>query len=353
MSSFSDFINNNPIVSTLETNVASYGRRSALRYPLEDDNRYLGRLTFDVVDEEKYRAQLGDDFTSLWGSIGNFFDGAFGGIFGETFTDFFNGLFSNDEAASAGISSFYGNQNLSNRSNPGSYAVANDFPRISLYLPQALAIQDGVGYDNNMALGRIGAGVETALSSGAGAMEVGAAITSGAMESFGAIAGGKISPEVASIMAANRLSVINENAGAAARLTTGLTTNPNVRTLFRDVPIRQFTFTFTLIATSSTEADQIENIIKAFRTEMYPEKIQAAGIDYAYRFPRRFLIRATYNNKEWPGIRFLPTYLQSFNVVYNPNGMGFHRDGKWTEVQITMSFSESRALAKQDIKAGY
>ena len=342
MSSFESFIRNNPLATALETTVASNGRSAGLRYPLEDDNRYLGRLTFDVVDEEKYRVQLGDNFGSLFGSVTDFVEGFFGELFGF-----------NNEAAEAGANSFYGNQNLPTRSSPSSYSVAGDFPRISLYLPQALNIQDGIVYDNNMALGRIGAGVEGVLESGGGPNEAGVAIAAGLSEAAGVFTGGKISPEVASIMAANRLGAVNANAGTAASLATGLTTNPNIRTLFRDVPVRQFSFTFTLIATSSSEANQIENIIKAFRTEMYPEKIQAAGIDYAYRFPRRFLIRASYNNKEWPGIRFLPTYLQSFNTVYNPNGMGFHRDGKWTEVQITMSFSEARALAKQDIKVGY
>ena len=116
---------------------------------------------------------------------------------------------------------------------------------------------------------------------------------------------------------------------------------------------KNISFSFTLIATSGDEARVIEEIIKGFRTELYPEKITAGGIDYAYRFPRRFLIKATYNNKEWPGIKFLPCYLQNFQAVYNPNSMGFHRDGQWSEVQITMSFSESRALAKQDIQQHY
>jgi hypothetical protein len=340
--SFDDFIRNNPNASALERTVSSFGRRPSLSYPLEDDNRYLGKLTFDVVDESKYRVELGDNFSDLWGSAYDFISGIFSGLFG-----------SNDDGVRSAADSFYGNTNLPNKLNPRSFAPAEDFPRISLYLPQALNITDGIGYDNNMALGRIGAGVESALGTGGGAAEVGAAIAAGARETVGGIFGGKITPEVASIMAANRLGTLNSNAGTAARLASGLTTNPNTRTLFRDVPIRQFSFIFTLIATSSSEATQIENIIKAFRTEMYPEKIEAAGIDYAYRFPRRFLIRATYNNKEWPGIRFLPTYLQNLSVVYNPNGMGFHRDGKWTEVQVTMSFSESRALAKQDIEVGY
>ena len=45
--------------------------------------------------------------------------------------------------------------------------------------------------------------------------------------------------------------------------------------------------------------------------------------------------------------------MQSFQATYNPNGMGFHKEGQWNEVHITMSFSESKALSKSDIEVGY
>ena len=45
-------------------------------------------------------------------------------------------------------------------------------------------------------------------------------------------------------------------------------------------------------------------------------------------------------------------YLQSFNAVYNPNGMGMHSDGSFSEFQITMSFTEGTALNRQDVEEG-
>lgn len=316
---------------------------AALKYPLKDDDKYLGRLSFQVVNENEHRVDLGADFTNVFSGAANFASGFFSTIFDTVAS----GAFKGSDKASIRPS-------VTDRS----FNAADDFPKISLYLPQAINIQDAVAYDNNMQLGRIGAGVEGAVSAGGDAASTMSEMGSGAAESIAAMAaaitGGKVSPEVASSITqglAKRYGT--EGAAAAFSLATQTALNPNTRTLFQSVPIRQFSFSFTLIASSADESRVIEEIIRNFRTELYPEKIIAAGIDYAYRFPRRFLIKATYNDKEWPGIKFLPCYLQNFQAVYNPNSMGFHKDGQWSEVQITMSFSESRALAKQDIENHY
>lgn len=311
-----------------------------LKYPLKDDDKYQGRLSFEVVDEDQYKRELSGDFANIF-STGKALVGGF-----------FSSLFSIED-----VNQFQGNSNKDidpNINFDRDLSTDKSFGKISLYLPQAINIQDAVAYDNNMQLGRIGAGVEEAVSGGASAGEVASGVGSAAAETIRALTGGKVSPEAATIISQNLAKRYGtEGAGAALQLATQMSLNPNTRTLFQSVPIRQFSFTFTLIATSAPESSAIENIIKAFRTEIYPESVGSAGIDYAYRFPRRFLIKATYNNREWPGIKFLPCYLQNFQTVYNPNSMGFHKDGQWSEVQITMSFSESRALRKQDIEAHY
>ena len=315
-----------------------FNMASAKTYPLKNDNKYLGRITFEVVDEKP--GELPEDLLNLWGTV----TGTIGG--------FLSGIFGLEEAD---IGEFKGLNNITTApAEPTNFPAAQDFGKITLYLPQALNIQDAVSYDNNVQLGRIGGIVEGGLNSEQGASELGRAIGQGAAETLGALAGGQISPTVASIMAQNRAKTVGlQGASDAVKGSTQVALNPNTRTLFQSVPIRQFSFSFTLIATSKPEADEIENIIEAFRTELYPEEISVGGVDYAYKFPRRFLIRASYDDKEWRGIKFLPCYMQSFIAQYNPNGMGFHKDGKFTEVQITMSFSESKALAKQDIKVGY
>lgn len=308
------------------------------RYPLSDDNKYNARVTFQVVDEKP--SEIPGDILNIVKTGGGLVSGIGEAIFGSDAVADFEGQ---DKETLA-------------PSEPTEFTTASDFGKISLYLPQALNIQDAVTYDNNVSLGRIGAMTEAALAKGSedGAAGLGKAIGLAAAEGVGALFGGKLSPTVATVMAQKRAAKsIDQGVADAIRGSTQVAVNPNNRTLFKSVPIRQFSFTFTLIASSKSEADEIEGIIEAFRTELYPEEISVAGIDFAYKFPRRFIIRAAYNDKEWRGIKFLPCYLQSFTAQYNPNGMGFHRDGKWTEVQINMAFSESKALAKQDIRVGY
>ena len=146
---------------------------------------------------------------------------------------------------------------------------------------------------------------------------------------------------------------IGDVAGGAVRSATRLTTNPNTRSIFKDVPIRNFSFAFQLVPTSRAEARIIEKIIKTFRKELYPEALQAGGINVGYQFPNRFLIKVKYRNTGIPGIRFLPVYMQSFNATYNSATGGMHNDGRFTSVDISMAFTETRAIAKADVREGF
>ena len=221
--------------------------------------------------------------------------------------------------------------------------------KISLYLPKAIQIQDTVSYDNAFQLGLIGGAIE---NSG-----VGAALGAIASEATGAVntllgRTGGMSSDAAGIIAGKVASRLSDAAGGAIRSRTRLTTNPNTRALFKDVPIRNFSFAFQLIPTSRAEARVIEEIIKTFRTELYPEALTAGGVNVGYRFPNRFLIKVAYNNREIKGIRFLPVYMQSFNATYNSATGGMHSDGRFSAVDISMAFTETRAIAKADVEKG-
>ena len=144
--------------------------------------------------------------------------------------------------------------------------------------------------------------------------------------------------------------------GIRAAITTATQTgiNPGTRLLFDKPNIRQFSFTFKLIATSAQEADQIESIIKVFRSEMYPETINiGAGIPAGYTFPNFFKIEFNMrgSNMKVPALHYC--YLRSAQASYNATSMTFHHDGHPTEVDLTLIFQEYRALSKQDVQRGY
>ena len=333
------------------------------RYPLHNEDDYQGRMVFQVVNEAAERVS-----EINYGGAGTAALNAFGDTV-ATFADAGRAVAgSARNALSEAISGESFNTSSSslvfNRKN-GEYVGASKnlavLPdrKVTLYLPQAIQIQDAVQYDNNVELGAIGGAMANNLrgsASLASAIEKGSQAANTAIRALSQGNVSAITQEQASIASQAVLKNAGAKGSAAANalsLVTGSTANPNVRTLFRQVPIRNFSFSFSLIPTSRQEAEQIRYIIKFFREELYPEALTVGGIDYGYRFPNRLIIKLTYRNKDIPGAKFLPVYLQSFNTVYNANGMGMHSDGNWTEAQITMNFTETKPLAKQDIERGY
>ena len=378
-----------PHVQELYDRQSKTERGSKMVYPLENQSDYLGKITFTPVVETGIEVPNLNLMELAEGAIGiakkalEEFDV---GDAGNAIINFAKKhLLSGDADAADGPSNngagqvsdniktntFFGaasGQTAVSNSAGGNAAEAklslDTDSRIALYLPRAIQIQDTVSYDNAFQLGLIGGAIEKGLApGGGGAMAAIAGTVAGeaagmANSMLGTSIGGGagLSKNAAGILAgkiAARAPGIGDIAGGAVRGATRLTTNPNTRALFKDVPIRNFSFAFQLVPTSRAEARIIEKIIKTFRKELYPEALQAGGINVGYQFPNRFLIKVKYKNKQIPGIRFLPVYMQSFNATYNSATGGMHNDGRFTSVDISMAFTETRAIAKADVREGY
>ena len=231
---------------------------------------------------------------------------------------------------------------------------ADGVPIMELYFPQSLTFNDDVNY-NQVDLGPAGLTGLAAINNGKSLLNaVGKGISEG-VESIFNLARGTLSAEAAQVAGARAAQFIPRE-GVRAAITTAIQTgvNPGTRLLFDKPNIRQFSFTFKLIATSAQEASQIEAIIKTFRMEMYPETINiGAGIPAGYKFPNLFKIEFNMRgaNMKVPALQFC--YLRSAQASYNATSMTFHDDGHPTEVDLTLVFQEYRALSKQDIQGGY
>jgi len=366
-----------------------------LVYPLNNQKEYLGRITFEVIEEKRYdvlgelqslsdgtalkkikdlgaawgeeikdkasdvTAFLGDQIQQLTGNdipSNDASAGARRGAGGKSQLEAEQAKFKREQAdRDTAQKSLYGNLQPTLGFNRKTINLTGD--KIALYLPSAIQIQDTVSYEN-MELGLIGGAVLEGASAGTGAAAGALAAVAGEVGAAFNVLSGKgegLSRDAAGLLAGKGAAKFLGNTGApgAVRSATGVTTNPNIRALFKQVPLRTFSFTFALIPTSQAEAIEIEKIIKKFRTELYPENLEAGGIHVGYRFPNRFLIKVKYKNTEIPGIKFLPVYLQSFNATYNSNGMGMHADGRFQGANISLTFTESRAMAKGDVREGY
>jgi len=223
--------------------------------------------------------------------------------------------------------------------------------KCTLYLPMSMGFQDRVTY-NNVDLGILGAGTETALQAGG---DLYPALKKAFFDSFSGIGDminyglGSPGAQVAAMRIASKL---NTGVAGAISSTTGIALNPNKRAILAGPEIRTFRFTFKMIPDSHEEAEEVKRIVRFFREEMYPESQREAGINATFRYPSIFDIQMKYKNKD-VATSIKPSYLTDVAVVYNQSSMAFHSDGNFQETDITLTFTETVALTAQDIVDGY
>lgn len=231
-----------------------------------------------------------------------------------------------------------------------------------LYMPANISFQGGASYNTGVQIGAVGAMGLKALTSGAGVSgAIGDMVgTAGKTLSQGLKGSGK-SPAVNLAVNAVLQKAENVPGGTTLKNVAGLasqvTVNPNSRVIFKGVGHRSFDFTFTMIPTSPQEARAISDIVLFFRTQLYPESIDEAGVSMGYKFPERFYIYMMYDGNQIFH-RIKPSYLKDVNVTYNETKQSFIKyqvkgqEAAYDPVETTMtlSFVESTTLVRQDIE---
>lgn len=230
---------------------------------------------------------------------------------------------------------------------PGSDGTPNakfTSQQINLYLPQGVQYADRVVYEN----ADLGA--------------VGGAVADGQAPDDFSLPSEQLSDKGIQGMLVNSIvGTFSAKAGEVSRARTKVAPNPNTRALFKQVGLRTFSFQFKLVPVNEQEAQTIESIIKVFRTELYPSLIMAEGlgIDAAlgYNFPDRFTIEQFYGEERTRAQKIAPAYLDSFTTNYNTTNQTFFRGNSgahyFSEVDIAMTFTESKTLSRVDIGKGF
>jgi len=221
-----------------------------------------------------------------------------------------------------------------------------DMGFVKLPLRQQLQFTDRLDYQN-ADLGLINGAIETAASSGQSA--VGSSVKA-ILQSSGAFLTGGPTPQVSAVVLKGL-----ETAGLPSTgLSSGsrISSNPNSRTLFKSSVIRNFAFSFSLVARNPKEAEEIKKIIKFFRISCYPDLITLGNIPAGYIFPDLFDIFIEYRGKPI-ATRILPCYLTTIDITYNTPTTGMHADGNFTEIGLNLTFTEAFALNRARINQGY
>ena len=236
-----------------------------------------------------------------------------------------------------------------------------DTSAIKLYMPQALQIADTVNYDA-VDLGLAGGAGLTAMNEGGGLLNaVGSALgeqakSFGQLFGLGSALGINATAEAARVATARAAAKLPADMRNAANIALQVKVNPNTRSTFTGVGVRNFSFTYEFIPTSQQEAETVQKIIRRFREELYPMAIPQdafeAGFPLGYEFPNLFEIKFMHGSKDLPIPQPLLSYLRGVNVTYNPTSASFHRDGQPNAIQMSLNFQEFRSMNKQDVMAG-
>ena len=318
--------------------------RISLKFPIEDENLYKGRIIFKAYKED-YKTLVKTGFDLLDGS-----SIADPNRIPETNLQINRADFV--QANRDRIDKLYKSDADNDTRKPLPKEIGNN-STCTLFLPGALQFQDRIEY-TNVDLNIIGAAAARAITAGGSGKEILKNTLGEALPNFESLQSAfrtGLKSEAAQVAALRVSNKLSPELTGALETSTGVTLNPNRRQTLKGVGIRQFVFTFKLIPTTQQEANEITRIVKFFRSEMYPDT-SAEGLEAALKFPSKFKIRMMYGKKQvTTGI--LPCFLENVNVVYNPTNTGFHSDGEggadFQETDISLSFIEERALTKRDI----
>jgi hypothetical protein len=156
---------------------------------------------------------------------------------------------------------------------------------------------------------------------------------------------------VSDARAAIAASFVPGGAGDYLGLRSGVISNPNTNTTFEGNIIRTFEFTFKLIAQSQQEASIIKKIHETFRYFSYADlNTENSNLFLSYPAPWtiRFIDGTTGQENQYiPGI--WSCYLTTVNSTFNSSSNMYFKDNAPLEVDISLSFQETRVLNRNDL----
>jgi hypothetical protein len=328
----------------------------AFKFPLAQETQYTGRLIFrsidippsdaelvargvnDAVSTQQYRKALAERNAAIADN-----DNGQLSRLSREYTDRKRAEKSFVSQAQDLVNFHQGGDGTQPNTRPPISGNSDDY--VSLYLPQGLQFREAASYDN-IDLGIAGTAVQQGVQSGSSLV---ASMFAAGKEEVSSLVDAFVGGGNAGIAAVRASRYLGDTVQNGVRAGLRITPNPNSRSLFKSIPIREFTFQFKLIPESKKEAEQIRNIIKWFRTAQLPGTISMGNLSVGYTFPNPIDITAEYDGEPIPGTKFLPAYIRDVTVTYNAAGMSFYKGGDWTSVDLSVSFIETAPITAGDI----
>jgi len=148
-------------------------------------------------------------------------------------------------------------------------------------------------------------------------------------------------------------SVMDNPAAKLALNKMGYAFNPQSQVLFQGIDFRTFEMSFTFSPKSAREAQQVQKIIKLFRSYAAPTIVTGAA-GFFYTPPGVFNLSFRKDGAINQNInKITDCVLQSVTVNYAPNGWSSYKDGQPVQTTMDLSFKETVLVDRVKIQQGY
>ena len=318
-----------------------------LSYPLnvENDPQQGHYIIFEIMKQNKAKLKARKE------KIDEIFARGFDILDIKNFSDL------SDEAQrllSAGAEKYNATNNK--QSGPNSLQVAQNATtkmdaHIALYMPPSVQVSYGAKYGET----DIGVMAETANAAIREFMNTKGDLAQGAAELAGAAVGGV--QQGAWNWFKSKLPAGGE---AVLAINSGSIITPRMELMFEGIQRRTFTFNFTFIPKSDTEADMVEKIVKLFKKHMSANygSLGMGGVDGVreMEIPDFFNIKYMHQShpKHNPHLNLIKQcVLTNTTVEYGADQYKSYAGGRPQTTKLNLSFSELEIITKDYIEQGY
>lgn len=130
--------------------------------------------------------------------------------------------------------------------------------------------------------------------------------------------------------------------------------NPNTVTTFTANGVRSFSYAFKFIPKSLPESNELRDVIDTFKRNIYAGTENTSGVSFFLKYPPVWTIKYAVGEAmdENPYIpRIFTCFLTAINTSFNGAAGGtYYSNGAPLEVDLSLTFQETRALFRQDIE---
>lgn len=132
-------------------------------------------------------------------------------------------------------------------------------------------------------------------------------------------------------------------------IAAGVAPNPHLAVIFRNIGLREHSFTYKFAPNSEAELFLLKRIVKQLKHSMLPGMTEAA--ETLFTFPDTCKI--SFQPDETKPFTIKECVLKNLSVNYAPGGSpAFFRTGDPTMVEISMTFGEMSAYTRKDLPKG-